>query len=80
MDQRPILLIERVDYRRVVPTVRDVLKGRPGAWCLECLVRHTLDRTNDVIRELEYLAAHVVEGRCGMCAEVAAVYFSPGPR
>jgi hypothetical protein len=57
-------------------TVHEVLKGRPGAWCLECLVRHTRDRASDVIRELDALAARIVEGRCGTCAEVGPVFFS----
>jgi Zn-finger protein len=57
-------------------TVGEVLKGRPGAWCLDCLVRHTQDRATSVIRDLDALAARVVEGRCGTCSEVGPVFFA----
>ena len=76
----------KVQYR-IVPSaaydlemnssVRDVLRGRSGAWCLDCLVRHTRDRASDVMRELEALPAHTEEGRCGTCREVGAVFLSP---
>lgn len=56
-------------------TVHAVLEGRLGAWCLDCLVRHTRDRASDVIRELDALAARVVEGRCGTCFELGPVFF-----
>jgi hypothetical protein len=59
-----------------VSTVHDVLKGRPGAWCLDCLVKHTRKRASDVMRELDALAIRVDEGRCGACAEAVTV-FSP---
>jgi hypothetical protein len=67
------------EYRWVVSSVSDVLKGRPGAWCLDCLVRYTRDRATDVIGELDALAARVSEGRCRMCAKVGPVFSSPHP-
>jgi len=64
------------DYRAgMSTTVREVLKGRPGGWCLDCLVRHTRDRASGVVRELDALAARTVEGRCGTCAAVGPVFF-----
>jgi len=59
----------------VSTSVRDVLKDRPGAWCLECLVKHTRERASHVIRELDALSAHTVEGRCGTCSEAGPVFF-----
>lgn len=56
-------------------TVRDALE-RPGAWCLECLVKHTSARASDVVRELDALSVRVEEGRCVTCAEAGPV-FSP---
>jgi len=51
------------------------MKARPGAWCLDCLVRHTRDRASDVIRELDALSARTVEGRCGTCSAAGPVFF-----
>lgn len=69
---RPMMM-----YCPIMLSVRDVLKGRPGAWCLDCLVRHTRDRASHVIRELDALAARAGEGRCGTCAETGSVFSSP---
>ena len=58
----------------VSASVRDVLKDRPGAWCLDCLVRHTRERASDVVRELDALAVRVEDGRCGTCAAAGPVF------
>jgi len=58
-------------------TVREVLKGRPGAWCLDCLVKHTRDRASHVMRELDALVARTGEGRCGTCSVVGSIFISP---
>ena len=75
LDEGPIPLTDDGEYRLVMSNVRDVLKGRPGGWCLDCLVRHTRDRASDVTRQLDALAARFGEGRCGTCAEVGPVFF-----
>src|SRR5438105_15034661 len=76
LHQSPTPLTNRASIVLIVSTIRDLLNG-PGVWCLDCLIRHARARTIVVIRELDALAARVREGRCGTCAELGPVYFSP---
>ena len=66
------------DYRLVVATVEDVLTAHPAASCLDCLVRHTRLRVDDVLRQIDVLQLGISEGRCGWCAEVGPIVAHSG--